>query len=93
VDNDCTSDDILNLEAVGKHRAPCVAVVSEERREVARVVRMLAVAWVKMTARIGKRIPFVSRTAFAFMNMEAENIDCVSLAAGSPNISASTNTP
>ena len=67
------SDDILDQKAVGQKCGYCKAIIPEQRRQVARMVRVIAILWVVMGHGVWERfIPAVA-TVGSLVNVEPEN--------------------
>ena len=69
VDYNGATDYILGRKSVCQHRAPGISVISKERRQIPRMIGMLASAPIKMRARIGKRLFCATRTFARIMNV------------------------
>ena len=67
------TDNIGYLESVGQNAHIRAAAVFEQRRQIARVIWVLAAVWVIMRKRVRKFVLGVSRAAFSAVYMEREH--------------------
>lgn len=68
VDNDGSSDDILDLDPVVIKCSPGITMAGKQRRQVSGMIRMGTARWIKVAACVSKII----RTVAVFMDMETE---------------------
>lgn len=73
MDNHGFADDLGHAEATGQHHAERISAGFKQRRQIARVLRMLAAAGIVVRHRAGEGVRHITRADAAFVDMEAEH--------------------
>ena len=74
MDNHGFADDLGHAEATGQHHAERISAGFQQRRQIARVLRMLAASGVVMPHRVRKGVGHIARAAVSLVDMEAEYV-------------------